>query len=157
MAKNIVKCSFCGQGVIKLEAQRYKNKNYHSNCAELQKQKDELTEYICRLFSLKAPGPRIYAQIKSYLEKYPYYTYIGIKQALVYFFEIQKKSIDKANQGIGIVPYVYDDAQEYFNRITMRQERVATELSDTLSVAAQEIKIKKQEKKKKNLYDMENL
>jgi hypothetical protein len=157
MAKNIVKCSFCGQGVIKLEAQRYKNKNYHSNCAELQKQKDELTEYICRLFSLKAPGPRIYAQIKSYLEKYPYYTYIGIKQALVYFFEIQKKSIDKANQGIGIVPYVYDDAQEYFNRIIIRQERVATELSDTLSVAAQEIKIKKQEKKKKNLYDMENL
>jgi hypothetical protein len=157
MAKNIVKCSFCGQGVIKLEAQRYKNKNYHSNCAELQKQKDELTEYICRLFSLKAPGPRIYAQIKSYLEKYPYYTYAGIKQALVYFFEIQKKSIDKANQGIGIVPYVYDDAQEYFNRITIRQERVATELSDTLSVAAQEIKIKKQEKKKKNLYDMEKL
>jgi hypothetical protein len=45
MAKNIVKCSFCGQGVIKLEAQRYKNKNYHSNCAELQKQKDELTRW----------------------------------------------------------------------------------------------------------------
>jgi hypothetical protein len=106
---------------------------------------------------LKAPGPRIYAQLKSFLEKYPHYTYEGIKQALMFFFEVQKKPIDKANQGIGIVPYVYDSAQEYYNNITKRQERVATELSTALSVASQEVVVKKQQKKKKSLYDMENL
>ena len=157
MAQNIVKCSFCGNGVLKVEAERYKNKNYHAECAELQKQREELTEYICRLFSLKAPGPRIYTQIKSFLEKYPHYTYKGIKQALEFFYEVQKKPIEKANQGIGIVPYVYDSAQEYFNGITMRQERVATEISSALSTVAQEVKVKKPEKKKKSLYDMENL
>ena len=136
MAQNTVKCSFCGTGVVKTEAVRYKNKNYHSNCADLQQQREELTDYICRLFSLKSPGPRIYTQIKNFLEKKP---------------------IEKANQGIGIVPYVYDSAQEYFNNIIMRQERVATEISSALSVATQEVKIKRPEKKKKNLYNIENL
>jgi hypothetical protein len=154
---NIVKCAFCGNGVIKAEAERYKNKNYHSECLAQLHAKEELTTYICRLFTLKAPGPRIYAQLKSFLEKYPHYTYEGIKQALMFFFEVQKKPIDKANQGIGIVPYVYDSAQEYYNNITKRQERVATELSTALSVASQEVVVKKQQKKKKSLYDMENL
>lgn len=157
MAQNTVKCSFCGTGVVKTEAVRYKNKNYHSNCADLQQQREELTDYICRLFSLKSPGPRIYTQIKNFLERYPNYTYKGIKQALEFFYEIQKKPIEKANQGIGIVPYVYDSAQEYFNNIIMRQERVATEISSALSVATQEVKIKRPEKKKKNLYNIENL
>lgn len=157
MAQNIVKCSYCGTGVLKADAQRHKNKNYHADCLEIQLSKEELTDYICRLFSLKAPGPRIYTQIKTFLDKYPYYTYKGIKQALVYFYEVQKKPIDKANQGIGIVPYVYDSAQEYYNSITMRQERVATALSSSLSIESQEIIVKKQEKKKKTLYDIENL
>lgn len=157
MAQNIVKCSYCGTGVLKADAQRHKNKNYHADCLEIQLSKEELTDYICRLFSLKAPGPRIYTQIKTFLDKYPYYTYKGIKQALVYFYEVQKKPIDKANQGIGIVPYVYDSAQEYYNSIAMRQERVATALSSSLSIESQEIIVKKQEKKKKTLYDIENL
>lgn len=157
MAQNIVKCSYCGTGVLKVDAKRHKNKNYHADCLKIQLDKEELTDYICRLFSLKAPGPRIYTQIKTFLDKYPYYTYKGIKQALVYFYEVQKKPIDKANQGIGIVPYVYDSAQEYYNNITMRQERVATALSSSLSIESQEIVVKKQEKKKKILYDMENL
>lgn len=157
MAQNIVKCSYCGNGVLKTDAKRHKNKNYHAECLEIQLEKEDLTEYICKLFSLKAPGPRIYTQIKTFFEKYSNYTYKGIKQALVYFYEVQKKPIDKANQGIGIVPYVYDSAQEYYNNISLRQERVATALSNSLSVESKEIIVKKQEKKQKNLYDMENL
>ena len=157
MAQNIVKCSYCGTGVLKADAQRHKNKNYHADCLESQLSKEELTASMCELFSLKAPGPRMYTQIKTFLDKDPHYTYKGIKQALVYFYEVQKKPIDKANQGIGIVPYVYDSAQEYYNSITMRQERVATALSSSLSIESQEIVVKKQEKKKKTLYDIENL
>jgi hypothetical protein len=156
MAQNIVKCSLCGLGVLKTEAVRYKNKNYHADCKTKKIEKEELSEYICRLFSLKAPGPRINAQLKSFFEKYPNYTHKGIKQALEYFYEIQKKPIEKANQGIGIVPYVYDSAQEYFNNISLRQERVAQDLSNSLDVQTQTIVVKKQEKKKQ-LYDLNNL
>lgn len=156
MAQNIVKCSLCGLGVLKAEAVRYKNKNYHADCKEKKVEKEELSEYICRLFSLKAPGPRINTQLKSFFEKYPNYTYKGIKQALEFFYEVQKKPKEKANQGIGIVPYVYDSAQEYFNNISLRQERVAEALSNSLNVQTQNIVVKKQEKEKK-LYDLNNL
>ena len=156
MAQNIVKCSLCGLGVLKAEAVRHKNKNYHADCKAKKIEKEELSEYICRLFSLKAPGPRINAQLKSFFEKYPNYTHKGIKQALEYFYEIQKKPIEKANQGIGIVPYVYDSAQEYFNNISLRQERVAQALSNSLDAQTQTIVVKKQEKKKQ-LYDLNNL
>ena len=156
MAQNIVKCSLCGLGVLKAEAVRYKNKNYHADCKEKKVEKEELSEYICRLFSLKAPGPRINTQLKSFFEKYPNYTYKGIKQALEFFYEVQKKPKEKANQGIGIVPYVYVSAQEYFNNISLRQERVAEALSNSLNVQTQNIVVKKQEKEKK-LYDLNNL
>jgi hypothetical protein len=39
----------------------------------------------------------------------------------VYFYEIKGNSIDKANGGIGIVPYVYEDAKKYFYTIYMAQ------------------------------------
>lgn len=157
MAQNIVKCAFCGNGVFKVDAKRYKNKNYHEECMNKQIEKENLTEYICKLFSLKAPGPRIYTQLKNFFEKYPNYTYKGIRQALEYFYEVRKNKIDKANQGIGIVPYVYDEAENYYNGISQRQERVANELNNSLLVAPQEIKVQKKDKKKKNLYDLDNL
>jgi hypothetical protein len=61
--------------------------------------------------------------------------------------------------GIAIVPKVYDQAQEYFTNIRLRQERVAEEISDALSAQpeAQTIVIKKEPKKKKELYDLENI
>lgn len=156
MVQSIVKCAFCGNGVSKTEASRHKNKNYHPDCLEKQLEKEDLVEYICKLFSLKAPGPRIYTQIRNFLSKYQYYTYKGIKQALTYFYEVQNKPVEKANQGIGIVPYVYDDAQKYYNSIILKQENVANDLTNAFLIDPKEIIVKKQ-KEKKNLYDIENL
>lgn len=156
MAQNIVKCAFCGLGVEKINAERYKNKNFHKNCCKKQKEKDELCEYICRLFSLKAPGPRIYTQLKNFFNKYPYYTYIGIKEALVYFYEVQKKPVTKSNQGIGIVPYIYDEAQEYFNNIKKKQEKIASEVGAIFSISPKKVLVKKKNETQK-LYDLENL
>ena len=54
--------------------------------------------------------------IKRYREEYNY-TYSGIHKALIYFFEIKGNSIKKANGNIGIVPYVYKDAFNYYYSI----------------------------------------
>ena len=54
--------------------------------------------------------------IKRYREEYNY-TYSGIHKALIYFFEIKGNSIEKANGNIGIVPYVYKDAFNYYYSI----------------------------------------
>lgn len=60
--------------------------------------------------------PRVRKQINTYIEQYQY-TYSGIRKALVYFYEIKGNSTEKANGGIGIVPYVYKDAFNYYYSI----------------------------------------
>lgn len=124
----LVKCAFCEKQVDKDIAVRYHEKNFHFECAKKQEEKDILMEYVCKLFGLKRPGPTVYSQLKTFMEKNNYYTYKGVLNALKYFYEIQKNSTKKSNQGIGIVPYVYDEAAVYFENVDLKQEVIKNKL-----------------------------
>ena len=121
---HIVTCIYCKQKFdrdkfpfIQVSQRRYA----HQECSlsEDQKQskeeqdKIELENYIIKLFKVDYVDARIRKQIKQYKEEYNY-TYSGIHKALVYFYEIKGNSIEKANGGIGIVPYVYQQAYNYY-------------------------------------------
>ena len=94
----------------------------HASCAgkltpEEKQKEDErkaLETYIIKLFNLEHMDGRITLQIKKYMQDHPEYTYSGIKRTLEYFYEIKGNSLDKANGGIGIVPWVYEEAKRYF-------------------------------------------
>ena len=49
------------------------------------KDREELYDYIMKLFNISFVDPKIQKQIKKYIEENNY-TYSGIKKALVYFF-----------------------------------------------------------------------
>ena len=119
-----VKCYYCGQifdrdkvPFIQVSKRRYAHKECSMSEDEkkLQENKDreELYDYIMKLFNISFVDPKIQKQIKKYIEENNY-TYSGIKKALVYFFEIKGNSVEKANGGIGIVPYVYTQAYNYY-------------------------------------------
>ena len=74
------------------------------------------------MFSTDFINPRIRKQIKDYVEQYKY-TYTGITKTLMYFFEVKKNPIEKANGGIGIVPYVYQNAYNYFYELWLAQQK----------------------------------
>ena len=42
-------------------------------------------------------------------------------KTLIYWYEIKGNSTEKANGGIGIIPYVYKDASEYYYSIYLAQ------------------------------------
>lgn len=133
----------------------YKNKHYHPECYQEQKIKDDLYEYICRLFTFKAPGPRIYSQISKYIAKG--YTYKGIYQALQYFYEVKHGDIKKANEGIGIVPYVYDEAQHYYAEKQNQQIELAKKIGESIATTNVTKIVKQKPKEKKKLsYDIED-
>ena len=44
-------------------------------------------------------------------------------KALVYHFEIKNGSIEKANGGVGIIPYVYDNAYNYYYNLWLAQQQ----------------------------------
>lgn len=122
MAAHKVKCFYCGQTFdankepfVKPKANRYAHKACHDN-AEKNKTQEErdreaLIEYIKYLFGAN-PNPRVWKQMKDYHELG--YSYSGMQKALYWHFELRHESIEKANGGIGIIPYVYEDAKRYF-------------------------------------------
>lgn len=131
MAKRILKCKYCNEEFdankepfVNVGGRRYA----HEACAEKYKQSftqeeldyQELETYLKVLFK-KPVTVRIKKQIKDYREEYGY-TYSGILKTLKWWFDINNNSIEKANNGIGIVPYVYEQAYDYYYRLYMAQK-----------------------------------
>ena len=78
-----------------------------------------------KLYNTDHVLPRIKQQIKKYVEEYGY-TYSGIMKALIYYYEIKGNKFDfaKTNGGIGIVPFVYQEAQQYFKDLERKQKQI---------------------------------
>lgn len=119
---------------IAISARRY----VHATCQEIsskekeqkEKDKEELNAYIMKLFNLEHMSNRITLQIKRYLQEHPEYTYSGIRRSLEYFYEIKKNPIEKANGGIGIVPWIYEEAKQYYyNQWLLSQKNAKKDIS----------------------------
>ena len=103
------------------------NKYVHKACQELEEKrektdKEQLEDYIKELFDTTYIDPRVRAQIKKYVEEFNY-TYSGIHKALVYHYEIKGGDKSKANGGIGIVPYVYENAYNYYYNLWLAKQK----------------------------------
>lgn len=127
-------CAYCGCKTVDKNSDDYiqiNGKNYHKICGERQKEKDSCINYLCLVLGLKAPGPRIYTQLKEYTTQRGY-SYKGIEQTLYFIYEVLKKK-DKfpvAKKTIGLVPYYYTEAQNYFNEIEYKKEQVEKEIKE---------------------------
>ena len=125
-----VKCTKCGQ-IFDRDAIPYietGNRRYaHKVCPlppnpKEEEDKEKLEAYIKNLFKIDYIDPRIRKQINQYINEY-HYSYSGILKSLTYFYEIKGNSLDKANGGIGIVPYVYKNAYNYYFAIWEAQQK----------------------------------
>jgi hypothetical protein len=151
-----VKCQLCGGAVLHSEVIKYKGKNFHKDCSKQYKDREELCNYICKVFNLKAPGPRNYQLMKRYREENNY-TYKGMLNSLKYFFEVKKNDIKKSCERIGIIPYVYDEAQNYYNKIDKKKEVMLRALEVNQTSNNIEVKVStRPQKKKKKLYSLED-
>lgn len=131
MARYVI-CLYCKErfdrekeDCVKVTSNRYAHKKCceqaEKNKSQIEKDKDALENYIKQLFNLKNLDAKITKQINKYIKEYNY-SYSGIHKALVYFFEIKGNSIEKANGGIGIVPYVYQNAYQYYFSLWQAQQ-----------------------------------
>ena len=77
-------------------------------------------------------------QLKKYKEEQGY-SYTGILKSLIYFYEVKANSTDKANGSLGIVPYVYQDAYNYYYSLFMAQQGT---LNKELVIKEKEITIR---------------
>lgn len=134
MAEKIVKCPYCKESFnrLKEDFEKIGRRYYHPECHKLQleinkkkeakkkeqKEKDSVLEgqrrhligYILKLQGADKPNGLVLKQIKDLSEQG--YSYIGIESTLRYFHEIKENPI--VGTGIGIVPFVYDEAKEWY-------------------------------------------
>ena len=130
---HMVKCSVCGKQFdrdkfpfVKTSSRRYAHYECAANKEQIQseeeKDKENLENYIMKLFNETYINQLIRKQLNQYVDEYGY-TYSGIHKALIYFFEVKHNSIEKSNGGIGIVPYCYKQAFNYYYNLWLAQEK----------------------------------
>ena len=135
------KCPHCNNEVKEEEA-IYNTKTkryYHESCYNILLERKELTDYICELFNYKKPSVKIYQQMSNYYERGV--SYPDMLLALKYFYEIKKGDINKSQGGIGIIPYILEEAKEFStlekieqNRLIEKFENAAIEQKETKTI-----------------------
>lgn len=131
MAKLIAKCFYCGEQFdrnaeewVSINARRYAHKKCHdaAQAGKTQEEKDYecLINYIKQIFGYALVPAKITRQITDYKKQYNF-TYSGMLKALIWWFDVKKSSVEAANGGIGILPYIYNDAKTYYYGLYMAQ------------------------------------
>jgi hypothetical protein len=123
-----VKCPYCENHLDKDDAYEYKKKYYHVNCFnEWQQEKahrQQLIDYICKLYRIEVPSGMILKQIKDFQIDYKY-KLKGMELALRYFHETLGNPVQQGS-GIGIIPFVYEDAKNHY----IKQIKIAESLQN---------------------------
>ena len=150
-----VKCPYCNQYFRRSQEEfvHFRQRFWHKNCYNLQtgernkeeQDRKELITYIEKLFNKKVDA-RILRQIKNFIEDYDY-KYKGIQLTLEYFFELKGNSLAKSQGGIGIVPFVYEEAKNY--HIMKNQVSESLDSLKEIPVIEKKITIKDPSKQKK--------
>lgn len=126
----MLKCPHCNNEVKEEEA-IYNTKTkryYHEQCYNILLERKTLIDYICELFSYKKPSVKIYQQMSNYYERGV--SYSDMLLALKYFYEIKKGDLSKSQGGIGIIPYILDEAKEFSTLEKIEKEKLIKKFED---------------------------
>lgn len=163
--KKEVVCFYCKEKFI-LEDENYRmpriNRYAHRECYDKYYEDDE--QYVDYMYSVltrngvkynyhKCEGQRIKFLKEGYTNK-------GIALSLQYFYEIQKGDSSKSYGGIGIVPYIYEDAFLYYQKEEAERRRLQTLLRHQQEEKREEIVVaapKKVNKKKNKEFSLEDI
>ena len=141
MAAHMVKCLYCGKmfdaqedGKDTIWFKPRKNRYAHIECGkqhEAEKTQDE-KDYEQLYFYVKENQKENfdYVKFKKIVEAWQKdygFTFNGMYYTLIYFYEVKKNSKEKfINGSIGIIPFCYKDAQNYYYNIYIASQRAGT-------------------------------
>lgn len=116
---------------------------YCPECYTEKREREVFFNFICELFGIKAPGPKIYSQRKKLKEQYGF-TDKTIMQTLEYLFKVKK--FNKSFESLGLVnPQTVDEAKKYYDKLKIEQEKLQE--AEKTRVRELIIPVKKKERK----------
>lgn len=106
-----VKCPYCGQSFQREDTEfiQLGRRYAHKECFDIVNQ---IHEYMQHKLGEQYSKTKVESQIKNFVSKEGM-SINAIYKTLIYWYDIKKSSIDQANGGIGIVPYIYSEYLTY--------------------------------------------
>ena len=159
-----VKCLYCSEQFDRdteefvVVGKRYAHKscqeNHDNNKTKEQKDKEELEQYIVSLYGYINALHR--KQMKDLSNAG--YSYSGMHKTLIYFFEIKRNKVDKA-RGIGLIPFVYKEAFDYYFKLHTIEERAKNISTEQLKHKVKVVRIPPPSVKRKSgrVIDLDSL
>ncbi len=128
-----VKCPKCGETfdrdiiqAVRINGRRYghakcypDNNNFVPLVEKKISEEQKIKNYAKSILKEQYVAARVNKQIKDFLAEG--YTASGILKTLIYWYEIKHNDISKAMGGIGIVPYVYKQALDYYYNLYLAE------------------------------------
>ena len=128
-----VKCPKCGETfdrdiiqAVRINGRRYghakcypDNNNFVPLVEKKISEEQKIKNYAKSILKEQYVAARVNKQIKDFLAEG--YTASGILKTLIYWYEIKHNDISKAIGGIGIVPYVYKQALDYYYNLYLAE------------------------------------
>lgn len=163
LKKNLRVCLYCKEkfDIVNDGYRKVGNRYAHISCYEKNYTEDD--EKVEEIYSfLKSIGMSCNRGIcenqrQRFITKNGF-TNEGILKALKYCYLIKKMSTDKAENRIGIVPFVYDEAQIYYDTIENKKKTIAKNINNQLKKEKITISVKNiKEEKKKGYIDLDSI
>ena len=110
----------------------------HPDCiaTDAPDERELLNRCVMRLFNKKRVPTNILKQIKTFNEQYRY-SFRAIRHTLEWWYDIEQNDIKKANENIGIVPFVIARAKTYWQA----KETAVEKNKDIVITPAVDIKV----------------
>lgn len=162
----LVHCRICGQEINRDKEDGWMNPSrnyfYHTSCYETWAKKkndihseadeklwkDAVYDYLQRVIKISVDYPKFNNQWSSFVKKGR--TPKGIYFTVRYFYEVLKGEKDKAQGGIGIVDYIYEEACEYWCKKETRDSGIVARIEEQMRAEqAREVKVVRQPQKRK--------
>ena len=107
----------------------------------------KLKSYIEQLYGANVRWPLVMKQIKQFKEENKY-SYSGMLKSLIWFYEIKGNKVEDS-KGVGIIPFAYQDAYNYYYSLFVAQSQNEQKDFKQITSHVREITIKPPEIKKK--------
>lgn len=158
-------CEFCHKAVpneeaVSLPGDRFAHiKCYSKDESQDKSDYDKLFDYIMKVYDESFVNPAKQKAIEKMIKEHGF-THSGIHGTLVYLYDILKKRPEDSNY-LGIVPWYYTEAKEYFaNKAKVNAENAKKDI-ENYQPQKMTIKVKERinplKKKKLSVLDEENI
>ena len=125
--KPFLTCCSCKEKIPREEIIFYGSQEnqmkYCPTCYQEKRKREIFYDFVCELFGIRSPGPKIYSQRKRLKDSYGYSDEV-IMKTLEYLYKIKK--LNKGFETLGLVnPKNVDEALCYFADIEKEKEKMA--------------------------------